>query len=170
MDIGHSALGKQDMSGGKNMKVVVTVVEKIQSEAHINIPDSLSEAAIKQHIVDRYNSGEMQVDLNIIQVDFESISAHIGEKPNIIWHQGEACGNRQYYFCKLGRFSLTLLTDAEQNLTCTEAYFGHPKQLIYTNEKETSREVATIELQNFLAGLTVELQTLSHIEFSEDEV
>jgi hypothetical protein len=65
------------MSGGKNMKVVVTVVEKIQSEAHINIPDSLSEAAIKQHIIDCYNSGEMLTDMNIYQVDFESISAKI---------------------------------------------------------------------------------------------
>jgi len=37
----------------------------------------LSKAAIKQHITDRYNSGEMQADLNIYQVDFESISAKI---------------------------------------------------------------------------------------------
>jgi hypothetical protein len=59
------------------MKVIVTVVEKITSEAHIDIPDGLSKVAIKQHITDRYNSGEMQVDLNIYQVDFESISAKI---------------------------------------------------------------------------------------------
>jgi hypothetical protein len=59
------------------MKVIVQVVEKIVSEAHIDIPDGLSEAAIKQHITDRYNSGEMQPDLNIYQVDFESISATI---------------------------------------------------------------------------------------------
>ena len=59
------------------MKVIVTVVEKITSEAHINIPDGLSESAIKQYIVDRYNSGEILTDLNIYQVDFESISAQI---------------------------------------------------------------------------------------------
>ncbi|AUB35429.1 hypothetical protein COO91_01309 [Nostoc flagelliforme CCNUN1] len=59
------------------MKVIVTLVEKITSEAHIDIPDGLSKTAIKQHITDRYNSGEMQVDLNIYQVDFESISAEI---------------------------------------------------------------------------------------------
>ncbi|MCC5633634.1 hypothetical protein LC613_40065 [Nostoc sphaeroides CHAB 2801] len=59
------------------MKVIVTVVEKITSEAHIDIPDDLNQSAIKQHIVDRYNSGEMVTDMNIFQVDFESISARI---------------------------------------------------------------------------------------------
>ncbi|QFS52159.1 hypothetical protein [Nostoc sphaeroides] len=44
------------------MKVIVTVVEKIISEAHIDIPDGLNQSAIKQHIVDRYNSGEMVTD------------------------------------------------------------------------------------------------------------
>ncbi len=34
------------------MKVIVTVVEKLTSEAHINIPDGLSEPKIRQHIVD----------------------------------------------------------------------------------------------------------------------
>ena len=59
------------------MKVIVTVIEKIISEAHINIPDGLNKFAIKQHIVDRYNSGEILTDMNIYQVDFESISARI---------------------------------------------------------------------------------------------
>ncbi|MBG1264524.1 hypothetical protein [Nostoc commune] len=59
------------------MKVIVTVVEKIISEAHIDIPDGLNQSAIKQHIVDRYNSGQMQTEMNIFQVDFESISARI---------------------------------------------------------------------------------------------
>ncbi|MCC5623651.1 hypothetical protein [Nostoc sp. CHAB 5715] len=59
------------------MKVIVTVVDKITSEAHLNIPDGLSESAIKQHITDLYNSGEMLIDLNIAQVEFESISAQI---------------------------------------------------------------------------------------------
>ncbi|MBD2459237.1 hypothetical protein H6G80_35025 [Nostoc sp. FACHB-87] len=59
------------------MKVIVTVVEKVTSEAHINIPDGLSREVIKQQIVDLYNSGQMQTDLNIFQVDFESISARI---------------------------------------------------------------------------------------------
>ena len=59
------------------MKVIVTVVDKITSEAHLNIPDGLSESAIKQHITDLYNSGEMLIDLNIAQVDFESIGARI---------------------------------------------------------------------------------------------
>lgn len=62
------------------MKVIVTVVEKITSKAHIDIPDELSESAIKQYITDRYNSGEMLSDLNIFQVDFESISARIAHK------------------------------------------------------------------------------------------
>ena len=57
------------------MRVIVTVTEKIKSVAHINIPDGLSEIGIRQHIVDRYNSGEMLTDMNIFQVDFESISA-----------------------------------------------------------------------------------------------
>ncbi|MCC5670332.1 hypothetical protein LC653_42760 [Nostoc sp. CHAB 5784] len=154
-----------------DMEVVVTVVEKVASVAHINIPDSLSFDGIRQHIVGYYNSGEMQADLNIYQVDFESISAHIGSKTNITWHQGDtSCATRQYYFCKLGRFTLTLLTDTEQNLTRTEVYFGHCKQLIYTSEKEISKELATVELQNFLSGLAAELQILSHIEFSEDSV
>ncbi len=59
------------------MRVIVTVVEKIVSEAHLNIPDGLDESAIKQHIVDRYNSGKILTDMNIFQVDFESISARI---------------------------------------------------------------------------------------------
>lgn len=59
------------------MRVIVTVVEKITSEAHINIPDGLNQSAIKQHIVDRYNTGGMQTEMNIFQVDFESISARI---------------------------------------------------------------------------------------------
>ncbi|MBD2536109.1 hypothetical protein H6G97_45065 [Nostoc flagelliforme FACHB-838] len=59
------------------MKVIVTVVEKITSEAHIDIPDGLNQPEIKQHIVDRYNTGEMSTDMNIFQVDFESISARI---------------------------------------------------------------------------------------------
>ncbi|MBW4557121.1 MAG: hypothetical protein KME59_14465 [Trichormus sp. ATA11-4-KO1] len=59
------------------MKVIVTVVEKLTSEAHIDIPDGLSEPKIRQHIVDQYNSGEMHFDMNIFQVDFESISAKI---------------------------------------------------------------------------------------------
>ncbi|MHC5747374.1 MAG: hypothetical protein ACYTXT_36965 [Nostoc sp.] len=59
------------------MKAIVIVVEKITSEAHLNIPDGLDEYAIKQHIVDRYNTGEMQTEMNIFQVDFESISARI---------------------------------------------------------------------------------------------
>jgi hypothetical protein len=59
------------------MKVIVTVVEKIVSEAHIDIPDGLNQSAIKQHIVDRYNTGGIQTEMNIFQVDFESISARI---------------------------------------------------------------------------------------------
>jgi hypothetical protein len=152
------------------MKAIVTVVEKITSEAHIDIPDGLTESGIRQHVVDHYNSGEMLPLLNIFHVDFESISVHIDSKPYITWHQSNPYDHRQYYFCKLGRFTLTLLTDTEQNLTRTEVYFGHHKQLIYTSEKEISIDLATVELQNFLSGLAVELQTLSHIEFSEDEI
>ena len=59
------------------MKVIVTVVEKITSEAHIDIPDGLNQSTIKQHIVDRYNTGGMQTEMNIFQVDFESMSARI---------------------------------------------------------------------------------------------
>ncbi len=59
------------------MRIIVTVVEKIISEAHIDIPDGLNKSAIKQHIVDRYNTGEMSTDMNIFQVEFESINAQI---------------------------------------------------------------------------------------------
>jgi len=59
------------------MKVIVTVVDKITSKAHIHIPDGLEESEIKQHVTDLYNSGEMLTDLNLVQVDFESISAQI---------------------------------------------------------------------------------------------
>lgn len=59
------------------MKVIVTVVEQITSEAHIDIPDGLTQEAIKQEIVDRYNTGQMQTDFNIAQVDFISISAQV---------------------------------------------------------------------------------------------
>jgi hypothetical protein len=64
------------------MKFIVQVVEKIHSEAHINIPDGLSQDAIKQYIVDRYNSGEIATDFNIFHVDFESISAQIVKGQN----------------------------------------------------------------------------------------
>ncbi|BAT56815.1 hypothetical protein NOS3756_58270 (plasmid) [Nostoc sp. NIES-3756] len=59
------------------MKVIVTVVEQIISEAHVDIPDGLTQEAIKEEIVSRYNSGQMQTDFNITQVDFVSISAQI---------------------------------------------------------------------------------------------
>ncbi|MCC5620283.1 hypothetical protein [Nostoc sp. CHAB 5715] len=59
------------------MRIIVTVVEKITSEAHIYIPNGLNQSTIKQHIVDRYNTGEMSTYMNIFQVDFESISARI---------------------------------------------------------------------------------------------
>ncbi|MCC5653234.1 hypothetical protein LC609_26245 [Nostoc sp. XA013] len=59
------------------MRVIVRVTEKIISEAHINIPNGLSEEDIRQHIVDRYNTGEMLTEMNIFQVDFESISAQV---------------------------------------------------------------------------------------------
>ncbi|BCL39979.1 hypothetical protein [Nostoc sp. MS1] len=59
------------------MKVIVTVVEQIISEAHVDIPDGLTQEAIRQEIVVRYNTGQMQTDFNIAQVDFVSISAQI---------------------------------------------------------------------------------------------
>ncbi|ABA25034.1 hypothetical protein Ava_B0324 (plasmid) [Trichormus variabilis ATCC 29413] len=65
------------------MKVIVQIVEKVVSEAHIYIPDGLSPDAMKQHITDRYNSGELTPDLNIFQVDFESISAKIISNENL---------------------------------------------------------------------------------------
>ncbi|BAY20101.1 hypothetical protein NIES21_59710 (plasmid) [Anabaenopsis circularis NIES-21] len=63
------------------MKVVVQIVEKVVSEAHIYLPDGLTEEGIKQVITDRYNSGEITPDLNIFQVEFESISATIVQQP-----------------------------------------------------------------------------------------
>ncbi|MBD2492572.1 hypothetical protein [Aulosira sp. FACHB-615] len=63
------------------MKIVVQVVEKVYQEAHLDIPDGLTEAGIRQIITDRYNSGEITPDLNIFQVDFESISATIVQQP-----------------------------------------------------------------------------------------
>ncbi|MEH2118416.1 hypothetical protein [Nostoc sp.] len=155
------------------MKAIVTVVEKISSEAHIDIPDGLAESGIRQQVLDHYNSGKMLALLNIFLFCFESISVHIGKKTKITWQPGKSWSlKRPYYFCKIGRFTLTLLTDTEQNLTRTQVYFGYinGNQPIYTSEKEISKELATVELQNFLSGLAVELQTLSHIEFSEDEV
>ncbi|MBD2457708.1 hypothetical protein H6G80_27010 [Nostoc sp. FACHB-87] len=59
------------------MKIVVQLVEKVYQEAHLEIPDGLTEETIRQVITDRYNSGEMTPDFNIFQVDFESISATI---------------------------------------------------------------------------------------------
>ena len=34
------------------MKIIVTVVDKITSEAHLDIHDGLDELAIKQHVTD----------------------------------------------------------------------------------------------------------------------
>ncbi|MBD2683420.1 MULTISPECIES: hypothetical protein [Nostoc] len=72
------------------MKIIVQLIEKVYQEAHIEIPDGLTEAAIRQVITDRYNSGEMAVDLNIFQVDFESISATIVTNQNSVDFQEEA--------------------------------------------------------------------------------
>lgn len=63
------------------MKAIVQIVEKVHQEAHIYIPDGLTEEAIKQYITDRYNSGELTPDLNIFQVDFESMSARVMKTP-----------------------------------------------------------------------------------------
>ncbi len=52
------------------MRVIITVVERITSEAHIDIPDGLDESAIKQYIIDLYNSGEVLIDLNIFPSGF----------------------------------------------------------------------------------------------------
>ncbi|MBE8989831.1 hypothetical protein [Nostoc sp. LEGE 12450] len=71
------------------MRVIVTVVEKITSEAHIDIPDGLNQSTIKQHIVDRYNTGAISTDMNIYQVEFESINAQIVQEnssPNLHKH------------------------------------------------------------------------------------
>ncbi|MBW4457415.1 MAG: hypothetical protein KME55_34815 [Nostoc indistinguendum CM1-VF10] len=59
------------------MRFIVTVVEKVTSRTQIEIPDGLPEDAIRKHIVDLYNNGEMLFDLNIFQADFESISAKL---------------------------------------------------------------------------------------------
>ncbi len=72
------------------MKVRIQVVEKIISEAHIHIPDGLTEAAIRQVITDQYNSGEITPHLNIFQVDFESISATIVHNQNSVDFEEEA--------------------------------------------------------------------------------
>ncbi|MCC5666879.1 hypothetical protein LC653_24040 [Nostoc sp. CHAB 5784] len=48
-----------------------------QSRNFCLVPYGLSDSAIKQYITDLYNSGEMLIDLNIAQVEFESISARI---------------------------------------------------------------------------------------------
>ncbi|MBD2451368.1 hypothetical protein H6G76_30440 [Nostoc sp. FACHB-152] len=63
------------------MRVVVQVVEKVYQEAHLEIPDGLTEETIRQHIVGLYNSGEMTPDLNIFQVEFESMNATIVQQP-----------------------------------------------------------------------------------------
>ncbi|MDZ8261956.1 hypothetical protein [Nostoc sp. ChiQUE01b] len=66
------------------MIVRIQVVQKIYQEAHIDITNMFCEDAIKQHIVDLYNSGEITPDLNIFQVDFESISATIVHNQNSV--------------------------------------------------------------------------------------
>jgi len=72
------------------MRIIVQVVEKIVSEAHIDIPDMFCKDTIKQHIVDLYNSGAMTTDLNICQVDFESISAIIVNNQSSVNVEDEA--------------------------------------------------------------------------------
>ncbi|WP_414572325.1 hypothetical protein [Nostoc sp. CCY 9925] len=72
------------------MKVIVQVVQKIYQEAHIDIPDMFCKNAIKQHIVDLYNSGEIIPDLNIFQIEFDSISATIVHNQNSVDVEEEA--------------------------------------------------------------------------------
>lgn len=59
------------------MKIIVTIVETITREAHIYIPDGQSQEAIKQEILDRYNTSQLANSFNITQVNFVSISAQI---------------------------------------------------------------------------------------------
>jgi hypothetical protein len=65
------------------MLVIVTVVETVTTEAHINIPNGLSKSAIKQHITDLYNSEEIQHCFEISDVKFELISATIVKQENL---------------------------------------------------------------------------------------
>jgi hypothetical protein len=57
------------------MKAIVKVVEKVFQEAYINIPDGLSEDAIKKHITDLYNTGD--INLDIVEVQLTAIAAEI---------------------------------------------------------------------------------------------
>lgn len=107
--------------------------------------------------------------------EFESIKAESEkeleseeENSDIKWSKGSANHKElEYYFCNYGKISITLLADTESNITRIEVYLNlmNQRQLIYIYDEEFPKQAATIELQNFLSGLAVELQTLSQIEF-----
>ncbi|HEY9799437.1 MAG TPA: hypothetical protein V6D25_03685 [Leptolyngbyaceae cyanobacterium] len=59
------------------MKAILTVTEIITREAHIDIAEGQSQEAIRQEIVDRYNTGQIANSFNITHVDFQSFSAQI---------------------------------------------------------------------------------------------
>ncbi len=82
----------------------------------------------------------------------------------ITWQKGQSfTEKRQYYFCKYARFTLTLLTVCDLNLTRVEIYLENLR--LYVFEEELGKEEATSKLQNFLSTLAEQLQTLSQIEF-----
>lgn len=98
----------------------------------------------------------------IEEVEFELVGD--GDAEVIKWQQGQSLGEDcQYYFCKYEEFTLTLLTAPHTNVTRVEVYLGNTR--LYVSEKEISKEEATQEVQDFLSTLTVQLQTLSRIQF-----
>ncbi|MBD2457306.1 hypothetical protein H6G80_24920 [Nostoc sp. FACHB-87] len=85
----------------------------------------------------------------------------------ITWQQGQPLSeDLQYYFCKYEEFTLTLLTSPAINTTRVEVYLE--KLRIYVFEKEISPKEATEELQEYLSTLAAQFQTISQIEFWEN--
>ncbi|WP_190874052.1 hypothetical protein [Aulosira sp. FACHB-615] len=85
----------------------------------------------------------------------------------ITWQQGQPLSeDHQYYFCKYEDFTLTLLTSPHTNMTRVEVYLE--KLRIYVCEKEISPKEATEELQEYLSTLAAQFQTISQIEFWEN--
>ena len=81
----------------------------------------------------------------------------------INWQQGQSFNDSEYYFCKHGQFTLTLISSPHLNFTRVEVYLENLR--IYVFEKDVTKDEATEQLQEFLSTVSTQLQALSQIQF-----
>ncbi|MBD2492287.1 hypothetical protein [Aulosira sp. FACHB-615] len=59
------------------MIVTVQITQQVFTETLVNLPDGLTQAAIKQQVFNLYNSGQLALVMDNFHVVFEEINAQI---------------------------------------------------------------------------------------------